>query len=74
MATGSFPQGNILQFSSGTLRVYGGNPYQFILTYPIGYSGSVPRPSTPTGSAAPSSGSIIPTVGQIWPRGNRTVV
>jgi hypothetical protein len=70
MPTGSFPVGNVLQFSSQSFVLYGGNPIQFSLTYPVGYTGSAPREFTPTGSGG---GTVVtssaPTIGQLFPRG-----
>lgn len=76
MATGSFPEGTILQFASQSINLYYGSNIIFALTYPIGYSGSISQQNTPTGSiiiSGSGTGSTIPTVGQIWPRGNRGV-
>jgi hypothetical protein len=70
MPTGSFPTGNILQFSSQSFTLNRGDPMYYVLTYPIGYTGSVPREFTPTGSGG---GTIVtssaPTIGQLFPRG-----
>jgi hypothetical protein len=76
MPTGSFPEAGFPPLSDGKLvNVFVGGSFQHILTYPRGYSGSVSREFTPTGSEGSGSAPVpIPTVGQLWPRGNRTVV
>jgi hypothetical protein len=45
----------------------------YLLTYPvtIGYSGSVVREITQLPTQSIGGGVVVPTIGQIWPRGNR---
>jgi len=85
MPTGSYVNGGILTASGQQQNVsyyYSGSSGQqqsvnvnstilYLLTYPIGYSGSVPREVTaiPTASTG-GGGPVVPTVGQVWPRGN----
>lgn len=62
--------GSALVFASQSYRISNGTPRQFLLTYPIGYSGSIPHATTSTGSGGGGGGGTgsIPIVGQIWPR------
>ena len=85
MTTGSFLDGGILTssvqeqglFYSASMMVREqtlvmGSFVLPFLTYPIGYSGSItqePQETTPFPSGA--IGVVVPTIGQVWPRGNR---
>ena len=62
----------VLQNSYYTYTIKVPSTVEFLLTYPAGYSGSVPRETTPTGSSS-GSGPCPPVtppriVGQLWPR------
>lgn len=83
MSTGSFIDGGILTssvqeqglFYSASMTVqeqtlFMGSFILPFLTYPRGYSGSItqePLENTPFPSQ--SVGVVVPTVGQVWPRG-----
>lgn len=79
MPTGSFPADfavNHYRFASQSLNNGPNIPLYAQLYYPIGYSGSVilnPTPF-PTASISGSGSVVVPTVGQLWPRGNRTTI
>lgn len=69
MPSGSFVDGNILTAAVQPLNINTNSSVLYLLTYPntMGYSGSIPRELTglPTQSVG---GTVVPTVGQVWPR------
>ena len=82
MSTGSYPADFSVPhylYASQSVRFPVEYPLYAQVFYPVGYSGSVilnPSPF-PTGtvfiSGSDSGSGFIPTVGQLWPRGNRGV-